>query len=61
MCVKHSSCISWSHMVTASVIMELLDEWHQEGYKPMMPSNDKDRAEYGQLARLEREYVHFFQ
>jgi glutathione S-transferase len=38
----------------SQVIMQLLDEWHSEdeGYKPMIPSNEK---RYDELARLERE------
>jgi len=41
----------------SQVIMELLDEWHQDGYKKMMPETQQDRQRYNQLARLEREYV----
>jgi glutathione S-transferase len=38
----------------SQVIMQLLDEWHSddEGYKPMIPSNEK---RYEKLAGLERE------
>lgn len=45
-----------NRIVTESqVIMELLDEWHQEGYKPMMPTDEAGMTRYHQLARLERE------
>jgi glutathione S-transferase len=41
----------------SQVIMELLDRWHQEGYKPMMPTEDDEagRTKYATLAKLERE------
>ena len=39
----------------SQVIMELLDEWHSDGYKPMMPRDEAGKARYAQLARLERE------
>jgi glutathione S-transferase len=41
----------------SQVIMELLDQWHpvEEGYKPMMPTDDAGRSKYTTLARLERE------
>lgn len=41
----------------SQVIMELLDEWHSEGYKPMMPTDAGGKERYNRLARLEREYV----
>ena len=41
----------------SQVIMELLDQWHpaEEGYKPMLPSDQAGMARYESLARLERE------
>lgn len=43
----------------SQVIMELLDEWHtmENGYKPMMPSEENNMGRYHALAQLEREYV----
>lgn len=43
----------------SQVVMGLLDEWHSDGYKAMMPEKDDSHAQelYGRLANLEREYV----
>ena len=41
----------------SQVIMELLDQWHpeEEGYRPMLPSDNEGYTRYQQLARLERD------
>lgn len=39
----------------SQVIMELLDEWHQDGYRQMLPSDEAGMARYQILASLERE------
>lgn len=39
----------------SQVIMELLDEWHQEGYKPMLPKDAAGQSRYEKLAQLERQ------
>jgi hypothetical protein len=53
----YNTCPHGSILPPASVIMELLDEWHQDGYKSMMPSTEKGRGQFNLLSRLEREYV----